>query len=326
MYVVDREKEQDKAIKRFITGNNNSKKQLFQFLQDFFVHPDLEVEFTDRVTKNMVEITHSYYLSLPRSKKLHFLKAVGNLLEVALSMKIWEFSLSRNDAAWFWGGTPTFFQSITHLTKPLENIRYQMGLVDQRKTHNKVLLVEGDAEHSFMSTIRDVTGAANFDVELKNYKGKGNVQNLVYYIKEKNRQGVRVLLTYDKDASSTNFVKKVRKRKCKLGKTFGFRKDFEGAFPPLFLKTALETYMRRYCDSRKSLDVKLIRRILRRSMPFIKSFENEYNVGISKAKLGIILGEIMSDVLDRFWNDIFNKKKRQFSSEIFKFLKFVMSG
>jgi len=318
------ELEQDRAIRQFLRESRHSKDDLRNFFRDHFLHPDLEVEFTNRVLKNVIDVTHPYYMTLSRTKRFHFLKALGKLFDVALWLKLWEYYLSREDADWFWRGVPTYFMTLTGLIEPLETMRREMSSVDTRRVHSKVVLLEGESEHNFISVMQEISSLGNLDFPIHDYKGKGNVQNLVQYIKEKNRQGVKVFLTYDKDGRADTFLNKLKKRRCKLHGTFGFTRDFESSFPPGILKSALETYVKRYRGRHVELEVSVIRKLLKRRKPFVVSFEEEYGLQVNKAKLAVLLGRIMIDIIELHWNDIFNWKKKAFGAEIYRFLKFIV--
>lgn len=325
------ELEQDKAIRDFIKKNKHpSKDDLFNLFYDYFLHPDFETEFTHKVTKNIIEISYNYYLSLSDRKKFHFLRALAKLFDVALSMKIWEFQLSRDDATWYWKGVPLYFLSLTHLTKPLETLRREIGIVDKKRLYSKIVCVEGESESNFIRTLYLTTRASNFDFSVYNYQGKGEVKNLVHFIKEKNRQGIRVFVSYDKDRQSDSFIKRIKK-KCEVERFFGFKKDFESSFPLKVLEFAVKEYIKRYVkikSGKKRLNSKDIQDLLKQPQPFIKVLEQKYNLKINKVRFGSILGKVMAEIVNHYWNEIFNKKKRKkriFEAEIFKFLKFLLS-
>jgi len=318
----------DKVIKYFIKSNKQpSEEDLFNIFYDYFLHPDLETEFTHKVARNIIKITYKYYLALSEKKKFHFLRAIGKLLDVSLSMKEWEFQLSRNDASWFWKGFPTYFISLTHITKTLEELRYEMSIVDKKCLHSKIICVEGETEFNFLRILYLTTKFSSFDFSIYNYKGKGEIQNLNHFIKEKNRQGIMVYISYDSDKKSKSFINKI-KSKCRVEKFFGFEKDFESSFPPRVLELALKDYIKRYNKSNHiSVDIKVIKDLLKQPQPFIKAFEQKYIVKINKVKLSSILAKVMADIIFHYWNKIFNEKNKEkfFTYEVFKFLKFLIT-
>ena len=170
------------------------------------------------------------------------------------------------------------------------------------------------------------TRTSNFDFSVYNYQGKGEIKNLIHFIKEKNRQGIRVFISYDRDRQSNSFNKNIKK-KCKVEKIFGFKKDFESSFPPKILKYTIEDYIKRYTKSKIKPSINDIEGLLAKPQPFLKSFMEKYQIQINKTKLGNILGKVMADVVNQHWNEIFNKKdkKKIFNFEIFEFLKFLIS-
>ena len=320
------ELEQDKAIKNFLKNNKNpTKEDLFNLFYKNFLHPDLETEFTHKVAKNVIEISHDYYSKLSARKKFHFLRALDKLFDTALSMKIWEFQLSRDDASWYWKGVPTYFLTLSHLIEPLEILRNEIGIVDKKRLYSKIVCVEGETEFNFIKTLYLTTRASNFDFSVYNYQGKGEIKNLIHFIKEKNRQGIRVFISYDKDRQSDSFTKKIKK-KCKVEKIFGFKKDFESSFPPKILKYTIEDYIKKYTKSKIKLSIKDIENLLSKPQPFLESFKKKYRIQINKPKLGNILGKVMASVVNQYWNEIFNKKhkKKIFNFEIFTFLQILI--
>jgi len=321
------ELEQDRVIKNFLKNNKNpSKEDLFNLFYENFLHPDLEIEFTHKVARNVIEISYDYYLKLSFKKKFHFLRALGKLFDVALSMKIWEFQLSRQDASWYWKGVPTYFLALSYLIEPLEILRREIGIVDKNRLYSKIVCVEGETENNFIKTLYLTTKASNFDFSTYNYRGKGEIKNLIHFIKEKNRQGIRVFISYDSDRQSASFGRSIKK-KCKIEKIFCFKKDFEGSFPPEILKYALEDYIKRFTKLKIKLNTSDINNLLLQKEAFLKSFEIQYNIKVNKTKLGSILGKIMAKVVNQYWNEIFNKKQKKaiLKFEIFKFLKFLIS-
>lgn len=320
------ELEQDKTIRIFLKDfSNPTKDDIFILFHSHFIHPDIETEFLNKITKNAIDVSYHYFVSLSYNKKFHFLRALVKLIDSALSLKIWEFQLSRKDAIRYWKDIPTYFLALTHLVEPLESLRHEMGLVERKHLYEKIVCVEGESEDSFIRTLYLTTKYVYLGFPIYNYKGKGERQNLVHFINEKNRQGIRVYLSYDTDRQSDSFIKNI-KNKCKIEKTFGFTQDFESSFPPGILKHALESYIKWYTKLELILNEKDIAELLSHQESFLKLFNQKYNVTINKVKLGEILGKIMAGVLCRHWDDVFNKpQKAPFNYEIFKFLKYLVS-
>jgi len=75
------------------------------------------------------------------------------------------------------------------------------------------------------------------------------------------------LISYDKDRQSNSFTKNIKK-KCKVEKFFGFKKDFESSFPPKILKYAIECYIEKYTKSKIELTIKDIENLFLEQQPF----------------------------------------------------------
>lgn len=309
--------------KRFAFQARPTRIELEEFLVRNYAHPDLEVDFTRSVVRNLVAVGYSYFIELSKTKRFHYLRAMGHAVEVALLLKLWEYQLSRNDADWFWQDVPFFFGSLSNMIQPLENLSRELGTVDLRRLRAKLLLVEGESEFEFLHKLRHLTGYANFRFDVYNYKGKGNIRNLIQYIKEKNRQGVKVLMIYDCDGTATTFVRRLRDRGCKIYASFGFKWDFEGSFPPKQLHQAVASYYHRYQLDSQLPTVHQIRTILKSNCPFVVQYEKEFGIALSKPKLSVLLAEQMAVFLEYNWNDVFNRNLKSLRYEVYDFLKFV---
>lgn len=315
----------DRHIEDFLRTGNETEASLFNFFEEHVLHPDHEVEFTHCVAKNIIKIVHPLYTSLPRKKRFHLLKAIAKLFDVCLAMKAWEFQLSRDDAAWFWNGYPLFFSSLASLTYPLEVMRHEIGQVGKGRISHRILLVEGPSEENFVRALQLLTRFGSLDFPIFAYRGKDQIQNLIHFIREKNRQGVLVYLTFDKDRQSDAFLRRIT-RSCKVEKRFGFKRDFESSFDPAMIADASNIYIRRYTKQKLTLTTGDIQVLLAENKPFSKSLEERFSVSIKKPIFGGILGELIAAVLNNHWNEIMNKRrtKRMFRYEIYTFLNFLV--
>ena len=322
------ELEQNKAIEEFLKDiTTPTKEDLFRFFEYHFLHPDHETEFTHKVAKNIIEISFDYFSTLPKEKKPRFLRALGKLFDVALSLKIWEYQLSRDDASWYWSGLPAYFLSLASLAEPLEDMRRELGEVDTANLHEKVVCVEGDTEFNFIKNIQLLTRFIHLDFQVYTYGCKGEANNLAHFIKEKNRQGLKVFVVYDKDGREKSFVNKIKKR-SQVEDFFAFSRDFESAFPPEILTAALNDYLTRYVEGSVPFIPDDVQGLLDDKESFIKALEKKHGISISKPKLGTILGVAMSVILERRWNEIFNSEvaSENYDYEIFEFVKFLVES
>jgi len=273
-----------------------------------------------RVVGNVVQITYGYYFSLPRDKRASFLKCLANAFKVALAMKAWETRVTAVDATKQLSGKPLFFAFLTEMIQPLESIQKGLQEIDAELPIRRVLLVEGESEANFVQTIQMNSTVMNFDFSIYVYHGKGEINNLVHYIGELNRQGVRVDLSYDSDRQTASFLEKLG-RSCAIQSQFGFKSDFEGSFPPDVLLAALLEYVRRYQPTAIHPTKTDIECLLAGQKPFVLLFEEKFGYSLSKPKLGAILGETVLQN-GALWDAVFKTSVR--ASEIAEFLKFVM--
>lgn len=316
--------DEQKALRDFVQPGGETAEALETFLLSHYAAPHADSEYLSRVVKNVVAISGSYYLSLSKEKRLSFLKCIANLLKVVFAIKAWEPRFSAVDASQKQAGKPLFFASLTELIAPLESIQKGLQEIDGELPIRRVVLVEGESEQAFIRSIQLHSTVLNFDFEVYVYGGKGTLKNLVHYILEKNRQGIRVDLCVDFDGQvqSKSFLEKLGQHSCAIQRAFGFTRDFEAAFPPELLHSGLLQYLRLYT----TLDPTAVtesetRAFLADQRPFVLAFETKFSVSISKPKLGTILGEIVLGT-GAIWEGVVNTSSQ--CSEIAQFVRFLM--
>ncbi len=245
-----------------------------------------------------------------------------SVLKFSFAVKVWESRFSRDDSAQQWADKPLVFVWASELIEPLEALQKALADIDPKLAQRRVVLVEGQTEANFVSTIQNNSNLLNFDFSLYVYEGKAQVANLVHYIRERNRQGVRVDLCYDSDGQTDSFLEKLALSGCSVESRFRFQRDFEAAFPPELLHTAAHEYLRRYtnvpADSLSSLTVT---DLLAQSKPFVRAFEEHFKISVSKPQLGVLLAEAVRRS-GAVWDGAV--KTAEECSEIAKFLRFVM--
>jgi hypothetical protein len=315
----------EEALRFLLRNGKFTKDDILNYLKEYALHPDYERPYLEIVAKNAVDVTHDYFLTLSKNKKKLLLRNLEILVDVALSLKLWQNWLSRTDAAWYFEGTPFYYSALSSLTSPLEEMRANSRAIDSRRGSAQLLLVEGEAEFCFIKTIQaNLPGRMAFDFDVYNYQGKGNVQALWRYIKEKNRQGIRTRIVYDKDGTTRSFLGKLKSKQCKIDGSFGFSRDFESAFGSDYLKVAIAVYSKQYIGKQLTLKSSDIDQLRAKRRPVIAEIENLCGINVSKAKLGAILGSLIIPAINEHWNDVFNRHRRAYSDEIFAFMRFMV--
>jgi hypothetical protein len=319
--MVQREFEENELIEEFFQLGIYTEDDLAKFLIDNLVHPGLYADFGRQVVKNLVSITYQYFSQLEeQQQRAHFLKILIKLTWVGFSMKRWVFNLSREDAPQTYAKAPLFFSFMSKLTDPLESIRRELAAIDSGLISERLLLVEGASEATFIETIQLSSDLLNFDFDVYSFNGKGNIGNLVHLIREKNRQGIRVDLSYDLDGKSSDFESKLTTQ-CKVESSFAFTRDFENAFPASILGEAVNHYIQKFTSLQVKVDPEQIKAMLSDKLTFIDVLSRFLRIAIKKPKLGGILAELtLAD--GSIWNEVTNEQSVK--TEIAKFLRFVM--
>ncbi len=312
--------ERNGVIKKFVEEEKQNKNALYNFIEWNFIHPDVGVDFSNKVLDNFIEISSDYYLKLSNKKKIHFLKAVSCFFDIVLSMKCYEFHLTRNPQ--YWKDYPFYFKMPLSMLDRIKEMNKELSLVAINQTHSKVVLVEGDSEIAFLEVLQQ--HSANFSFDIYSYDGKGALQNLVHYIKSKNKEGTKSVVIYDLDGSGKALNIKKLKEKCRIYKDFAFPKDFESSFPPNILHSAIDKYIDKYNIGKNIyISKEAVNLLMENDKPFISNFEKKYDIKFSKVKLAKILGEEIDELLHEKWDDIINVKKKH-KYEIYNFIKFLV--
>jgi len=313
--------EEDELVDEFFQLGIYEKDEIAEFLIKNLVHAGLYADYGRQVVQNLVDITYEYFTSLEEQhQRAHFLRVLIKLTWIAFSLKRWAFNLSRKDAAKEYANAPLFFAYLTNLTDPLESIRRELAEVDRGLLIKRLILVEGSSEASFLETIQLSSDLLNFDFDVYSFGGKGNITNLVHLIKEKNRQGIRVDLSYDLDGKSDDFQRKLAAQ-CKVETWFAFTRDFESAFPSRILSEAANRYLNRFTKSDAQVTPEQMEVLLRDPLPFVDALGRDLRVKIRKPKFGAILAELAwaDDVLFRELTG-----QEPSTNEISRFMRFVM--
>jgi hypothetical protein len=319
--VLEEEIKLNEAIAHFVETPSISGDALSQFLTVRVAHPDYYTDFTGRVIKNLSALNVHLLNELPQEKRFHLLKALCLTVEIAYSMKMWEFMLGRKDGAWYWNKHGLFFSTLHNFIPLLNSLQKQIAAIGQGFT-GRIACLEGPTEERFLELLHFGTRLFNFNVPYFVYGGKGAHQNLVYYIQDKNEKELRVDLAYDGDS---NFSKQVSnlQRKVAIGRLFKFARDFEAAFPPEMLAAAVTEYVRRFVDPRSKCSVEEAKILLADRKTFVKAAEERYKVSISKPTLGELLAFEFLKLAERD-HRVLHGTGAIAGSELSRFIRFIM--
>jgi hypothetical protein len=309
------------AIDEFIRSPQISVDELFDFLLEWAAHPDSFTDYTTRVIKNLSALNQQLLNELTPDKRFHLVKALCVGVKIALSLKQWEYMLGREDGAWYWNNLGLFFSSLHSLIPVLNTLQKHVSEIDQGFT-GRIIYLEGPSEYSFLELLHFVTRLLYFDNYYFVYGGKGAQQNLVYHIRDKNDKGVRVDFSYDGDSNFSTQVMKLQNQ-VNISRIFRFERDFESAFPPEMLASALTAYLKRFKDVSSVVSTDEVKVLLTAQRPFVKAVEGRYSIEISKPTLGELLAmELvrLSESDDR----VLQGEGLIANTELSRFLRFIM--
>jgi|GEM_PF-2182527 hypothetical protein len=312
-----------KALKRFSRLQKApSKEDIFNIFDENFISPDHEYAFQKVVVNNTIDVAYESYLKLSPQKKYYLLCALAELFDVTLSIKIWEYELY--NAAERWKGFPYYFTALDHMIPHLESMRTWVRKVDKNAVHRKVLCVEGESEEVFIVELHRLLSYSNLDIPVHNYKGKSKIMHLPQYMQEKMRQGVSIFLQYDRDRQKSDFVKRLRRNGCKIRQSFGFKKDFESAFPPKLLLRCIQEYCsRQHIVMKREIKIEDIVECIKAKTSFMDCLNEKIRRHIKKPAFSKILAEGIAGHLYRNWMKIINDDLQEpYNYEIFRFIRF----
>jgi hypothetical protein len=315
--------EQEHRVISFVDSGKTEQSDLFRFLQEYAIHPDYYIDFTEQVAKNVIAVSHEYFLRLDREKRIHFLLSVCKLLDFALSIKLWEFQLGSKDTPKQWANFPLYFGMVVQAVEPLQSLRRELGYLEPVFTR-KLVCLEGETESMFIRTLQLGTRSSWLDFSTYTYAGKGEVMHLVHLINDNSLKGTRVNLSYDSDGKSEAFLNKL-KQYCHLDRVFGFKRDFEASFPPEILANAIKAYDDRYSKKRVNITPDQVAALLKEKAAFLYAAGKQLGIEFNKPKLGAILAEQIAPEIDEFWSQIMNDEASDMFQrfEIHGFLKFL---
>src|SRR5258708_39844583 len=113
----------DDEIARFIEQPEISDSELAEFLTKWAAHPDYHTDFTRQVISNLCSLNVKLLNRLDEKKRFHLVKALCITVQLALSMKQWEYMLGRDDGLWYWEHHGLFFSSLHGLIPPLNELQ-----------------------------------------------------------------------------------------------------------------------------------------------------------------------------------------------------------
>jgi hypothetical protein len=319
--MLEEELKLNNAIAEFIKSPQITSDELMDFLMHWVVHPDDYIDFTARVVRNLATLNVKLLNELESGKRWHLVKSLCMAVEIAFSIKQWEFMLGRDDGASYWDGYPLFFSSLHCLVPSLNTLQRHISSLEQGFT-GRVICLEGASERSFLDLLHLGSRLLQFDNTYFVYGGKGAHQNLVLYVKDKNEKGVRVDLAYDGDSNFTNQIDKLQQQ-VTIRRVFRFERDFEAAFPPEMLARAVTEYLKRFKDESQMFSVEDVRATLADPTPFVKVVEARFSISVNKPKLAEFLAvELlkMSDIDDK----VLQGEGLIAGTELSRFLRFVM--
>lgn len=277
----------DEEISHFVKTPEISDAELARFLTNWAAHPDYYTKFTQRVISNVSALNVKLLNSLDKQKRFHLVKALCLTVQLAFSMKQWEFMLGRKDGARYWNNHGLFFSSLHGLIPLLNELQRHISELGQGFT-GRIVCLEGESERRFLEVLHLATRLAHFDNHYFVYGGKGAHQNLVYFIRDKNEKGVRVDLSFDGDSNMNDQIPKL-KGQVAIKDVFRFERDFEAAFPANLLAGAVTAYLHEYKDKSLICSAKEVSAMLAERKPFVRVVEEEYGVSINKVYFGQFL-------------------------------------
>jgi hypothetical protein len=308
----------------FVKAGRLSAGDLFQFFQEHAIHPDYYVDFTERVARNVINLSESYFRELDANKQVHFLIAVSKLLDFALAMKIWEAELGSNETVARWKDIPLFFVMVFQAIESLQSMRREIAYLEPLYT-NKVICLEGETESMFIRTLQLSSRATWLDFSTYTYRGKGEIMHLVHLLKDNKNKGARIYLVYDTDGKANAFLKRLT-QECELDAIFGFKRDFEGSFPPDILCSAIQEYALKYTRKSLMISPEEVETWLTQNAGFLYVTGKKLNIEFNKPKFGIILADLIARQIEEFWGPIMNNEPSGVFQryEIHDFLKFLV--
>jgi hypothetical protein len=102
------------------------------------------------------------------------------------------------------------------------------------------------------------------------------------------RKVFRVDLAYDGDSNFSSQITRLQEQ-ATIHRVFRFERDFEAAFPPEILASAITAYLKQFKNESAEISIKDVNEMLAEPKPFVKVVAERYLISIDKPYLGDLL-------------------------------------
>jgi hypothetical protein len=149
--MLEEELELDEAIAKFIKRAGTSADEVKEFLLQWAGHPDYYVNFTTQVATNLAVLNVALLNELREHKRFHLVKALVITLEVAISIKWWEYMLGRENGTWYWDKHGLFVSSLHGLIRHLNALQKHVSEIEHAYGFTgRLVCLEGKSEQVFL--------------------------------------------------------------------------------------------------------------------------------------------------------------------------------
>jgi hypothetical protein len=228
--------------------------------------------------------------------------------------------INKDMLRFFGDSAPRYFGSVTHLREYLNKAASEFRQLPDFDSNKAVLFVEGQAEKTFLETLRESRLAWFLYLDVEVYGGRGNVRSkrIQMLLDRCVKQGYTIYIEGDADGRDSEMFRALcQKGSISQERSFAFTYDFETAIPSQMLYQALAKLGKLggvECNEFETA-------IGNRNGSVTQLLRDKYHIDIDplKVPLAKAVGGILNVPLFAWWQD------REFmETELGRFLNFTM--
>jgi len=221
--------------------------------------------------------------------------------------------------SWWSSKVPLAFGQLVKLRDNLDGISKHFSKLNEFKSVESILFVEGKSEKTFLEGLKKSGYASFLYLKIIDYNGTGNskVKRIHMMIDDYHKRGFKVFIQGDRDGKNKDVFTKLCS-KCNIPKenTITFKHDFESSFPIDFLLTSLKT-----AGLLKNVNKDEIKdKIIKNDVSVVTLLKDNYGIDITDNK--VLFTEIASELFFKFYRTWWNDDDF-LESELGKFIHFV---
>ncbi|MGD9809269.1 MAG: hypothetical protein AB7E76_02990 [Deferribacterales bacterium] len=278
----------------------------------------IEIKHINNYTKQIFDTL----ISCNDTEKPKLLQSIINIWKQTVASITFIGTLNDDDLL-SWHG-PYAARAITSIVHSRDNLNLLSKILENHPNlhHKKTyLFVEGESEHAFFKTIAKSKSFSFSDIEIKSYKGAGQLKKLIRMLfDDKVEQGYAVFLQGDLDGKHEipAHINQLMDSGL-IHDFFLFKHDFESAFPPeIFIHGMIELNLISPSERQKYLEM-----VKRNTQSYVQTIQDSgIDLGHHKVELGICLAKAILPNLPECFSNTYIREHIEIYTFLYNIFRF----